>query len=280
MRFRPTLLAVAAVLLVAAACAGPGPGAGGTDAAGGPATGADPGDLLIAGAADLQPAFTLLGESFEDETGIEVAFDFGSSGQIAQRIIEGQPVDLFASADAGFVDRVLAAGVGDSDSRRTYAVGRIVLWSDADRFAGWTSLADVAADDEVRNVAIANPEHAPYGTAGQQALAATGTLDDLDGRLVFGENIADTQRLIETGNADVGIIALSLALAADERDVGAWFLLDEDLHEPLQQDLVVTASDAERAQRARRFVDHVDGEAGRAVMHRFGFLRPDEERDG
>ena len=255
--------ALAALLLLASAC-------GGGSAAG-------DGDLLIAAASDLQPAFTLLGARFEEETGIEVAFDFGSSGQIAQRLIEGQPVDLFASADAGFVDQVLAQGLGDPESRRTYAFGRIVLWSDADRWAGWTSLEDAVADGDVVNLAIANPEHAPYGVAGQQALAASGLLDDVADRLVFGENISDTQRLIETGNADVGILALSLAMAADERGAGEWLLLDEGLHAPLQQDLLVTASDAEQVASARRFVDLVESEQGREVMRRFGFVLPGEE---
>lgn len=263
MTWRPAAAVLAALLLATTACAG--------------ASRDGSGDLLVAGASDLQPAFTVLGEMFEARTGVEVAFDFGSSGQIAQRIVEGQPVDLFASADAGFVDAVLAEGVGDADSRLTYAFGRVVLWSDADRWAGWTSLQDVAADPDVVTVAIANPEHAPYGAAARQALDATGVLDDVADRLVLGENVSDTQRLIETGNADVGIIALSLAMAADERGAGEWLLLDEDLHEPLQQDLVVTAADADQAARARAFVDLVGSDDGRAVMRRFGFLLPGEE---
>jgi hypothetical protein len=99
-------------------------------------------------------------------------------------------------------------------------------------------------------------------------------------RLVFGENIADTQRLVETGNADVGVIALSLAIAADERGVGEWVLLDEALHDPLQQDLVVTKTDGDRAERARSFIALVDSERGREVMRRYGFLLPGDEGGG
>lgn len=240
------------------------------------AAGPDDDALLVAGASDLRPAFELLGERFTERTGTEVVFDFGSSGQVAQRIIEGQQVDLYASANAAFVDEVLDAGVGDRATRTTYAFGRLVVWSPQDRWAGWPDLAAAVTDREVTNLAIANPEHAPYGTAAQQALVRSGVDDEVAGRLVLGENITDTQRLIETGNADVGVIALSLARAADERDVGSWVLLDEQLHDPLQQDLVVTAADAERAERAADFAAFIDGPEGREVMRRFGFVRPDE----
>jgi molybdate transport system substrate-binding protein len=284
---RPVLAgAWAALALLSTSCAAAGTGSD----PGAPPTGAtddevaaspaEAGDLVIAGASDLNPAFTLLGEMFEEETGTDVVFDFGSSGQIAQRIIEGQPVDLFASANAGFVDQVVDAEVGDPGTRLTYAFGRIVLWADDARWRDWDTIEAAVADDEVRNFAIANPEHAPYGMAGRQALVAAGVLDAVDERLVLGENVSDTQRLIETGNADVGIIALSLAIAADERDVGEWSLIDASLHEPLQQDLVVTTDDPERAARAAEFVAFVASEDGREVMRRFGFLLPGEELDG
>jgi molybdate transport system substrate-binding protein len=232
--------------------------------------------LLVAAASDLRPAFEELGARYEAETGRPVTFDFGSSGQLAQRLVEGAPFDLFASADVGFVDRVVDAGIGDAATQRTYARGRIVIWSPEDAWRDWAALGDLASDDAIRNVAIANPEHAPYGRAAEEALDAAGVLPELRDRLVFGENISDTQRLVESGNADVGIVALSLAIAADERGVGRWVAIDEDLHGPLQQDLVVTASDPDRAEAARRFVDLVGDDAGREVMRRFGFLLPDE----
>jgi molybdate transport system substrate-binding protein len=232
--------------------------------------------LIVAAASDLRPAFEELGARYSAAGGPEVTFDFGSSGQLAQRIREGAPFDLFASADVAYVDDVVAAGLGDAATQRTYAFGRLVIWSPEDRWAGWEGLDDLAPDPDVTNVAIANPDHAPYGRAAHEALTATGTLDVVQDRLVLGENISDTQRLVETGNADVGIIALSLAIAADERGVGRWVEVDEDLHAPLQQDLVVTASDPDRAAAARAFADLIDGDEGREVMRRYGFLLPDE----
>jgi molybdate transport system substrate-binding protein len=262
-------LAAGVAVLVLAGCA-----------ATSPATGAD-GEvaLLVAAASDLRPAFEELGDRYAAAGGGEVTFDFGSSGQLAQRIREGAPFDLFASADVAYVDDVIGAGIGDASTQRTYAYGRLVIWSPEERWEDWRELTDLAEDGGISNLAIANPDHAPYGRAAQEALTTTGALGAVRDRLVLGENISDAQRLVETGNADVGIIALSLAIAADERGVGRWVEVDEDLHAPLQQDLVVTATDPERAAAARAFVALVDGEEGRAVMARYGFLLPGEEVD-
>lgn len=236
--------------------------------------------LLIAGAADLQPAFTVLGEQFEQATGEQVVFSFGSSGQLAQQLIEGAPMDLYASANVSFVEQVLDAGVGDPVTQATYAFGRITIWSPDGVWGDWQSLEDIGADDDIEFIAIANPEHAPYGLAAKEAFETAGLWDTVQPRLVFGENIADTQRLAASGNADVAIVALSLALAADEAGDGQWTLIDQDLHEPLQQDLVVTAEDPARAALADRFIEYVNSEDGRQVMRRFGFLLPGEEPTG
>jgi len=233
--------------------------------------------LLIAGASDLMPAFTLLGQQFEAATGERTVFSFGSSGQLAQQLIEGAPMDLYASANVSYVEQVLDAGVGDAATQATYAFGRITLWSPNKAWGDWQSLGDVADDPGIRIIAIANPEHAPYGLAAQQALQAAGLWDTVEPKLVYGESISDTQRLAATGNADVAIVALSLALAADETGDGMWILIDEALHEPLQQDLVVIAQDPDRAELAGRFIDYVNSEEGRRVMRRFGFFLPGEQ---
>lgn len=230
--------------------------------------------LLIAGASNLMPAFTELGADFEAATGEQVVFNFGSSGQLAQQIIEGAPMDLYASANVAFVEQVLAAGIGDPDTQTSYAFGRIVLWAPEDAWGGWDSLEAVAEDDDVDVIAIANPEHAPYGLAARQALGTAGLWTSLEPRLVYGEHISDTQRLAASGNADVAITALSLALAAEEAGDGMWTLLDDGLHAPLQQDLVVLASDPDRAALAERFIAFVTAGQGRQVMQRYGFGLP------
>jgi molybdate transport system substrate-binding protein len=229
--------------------------------------------LLVAAAADLRPAFLELGEAFEAATGQRVVFTFGSSGLLAQQLIEGAPMDLFTSASAAFVDSVLAAGVGDADTRATYAVGRLAIWSRHDRWGDWGTLAELAADD-VATIAIANPVHAPYGVVAVQALESAGVREAIEDRLVYGENIADTQRLAATGNADAALVALSLALASEEAGQGRFSLIDDALHDPIEQVLVVTAKNQARAAIAADFVAFLTGDEGHRVLRRLGFATP------
>lgn len=264
---RLAALAAAALLLLSSGC-------------GGGRVGASDEPLLVAAASDLGPAFTELAEDFTAATGHPVDLTFGSSGQLAQQIAGGAPHEVFASASTAFVDSVVAAGRGDDATRATYGYGRLVLWSTAGRWEGWTDLVDLAGDREVEVVAIANPAHAPYGAAAEEALAAAGVLDGVVDRLAYGQNVADAQRLAATGNADAAVVALSLALAGDERGEGRWELLDDALHAPLEQQLVVTAEDPGRAALAARFVAFVGSEQSRDVLRRFGFLLPGEEQGG
>jgi molybdate transport system substrate-binding protein len=268
---RTTTLVVVAAAAILSACT----------AAAEPSSQALPpgGALVVAAAADLVPAFTQLGARFEAATGVPVVFDFGSSGRLAQQAAAGAPFDLYASASADYVDRVLAAGIGDPSTRATYATGRLVAWSRADRWEGWASLDELLDDRSVTTIAIANPEHAPYGLAARQALETLGRWDATRERLVFGDNVADTQRVASSGDADVALVARSLALAADERGEGRWILLPAELHAPLRQDLVVLATDPARAALARRFAALVASEEGRAVMRRYGFVPPGEVVD-
>lgn len=231
--------------------------------------------LLVAAASDLRPAFDELGEEFEARTGERVVFSFGSSGQLAQQVIEGAPMDLYAAANADFVDRVLDAGRGRPQTRSTYAFGRLAIWSPASEEDGWETLEELAADPEAPTVAIANPEHAPYGAAARKAFQSAGAWQDVEPQVVFGQSVTDTHRLAATGNADVAVVSLSLALA--DGDTGRWSLVPDELYGPLRQDLVVTAEHPERAALARRFAEYVTGGPGRQTMRRHGFVR-DEER--
>ncbi len=262
---RPRLTRWLVAVLFVGAC---GTAAAPTDALTGDAA------LLVAGASDLRPAFEEIGELFAAETGHEVIFDFGSSGQLAQRIIEGAPVDVYASANVSFVDKVLESGVGDHATKATYAFGRITIWSVAEAWGGWIDLDDLVADSDITFLAIANPEHAPYGLAAKEALVSVGLWETIEPKLVFGENISDTQRLADTRDADAAIVALSLAIAAGDR--GEWVLIDEALHEPLEQALVVATDDPDRVEAATAFADFVNEPAGREVMTRFGFVLPGE----
>lgn len=225
--------------------------------------------ITVAAASDLRPAFEALGAEFTEATGTEIVFSFGSSGLLREQIVNGAPFDVFASANVAFVDDVVAAGRGDPDTLADYALGRIVLWA-ADGIPLPERIEDLA-DTTYRRIAIANPTHAPYGLAAEQALERAGVLDAVDDRLVYGENISDTHRLAISGNVDVAIVALSLAIA----NGAPYTLVPEDLHEPLRQALVVTATGSS-APAAREFATFLGSPAGRAVMNRFGFTLPGE----
>lgn len=261
--------------LLAAAC-GASDGAVGTDASAGNGSppGSPPvGELTVAAASDLRLAFEELGESFEADTGTTVTFSFGSSGQLAGQIMNGAPFDLFASANIDFVDEIVDAGKADGSTSATYAFGRIVVFSPSEGPDAVTTL-DGLADAGIRHVAIANPDHAPYGVAAEQALRAAGVYDAVRPKLVLGENVSDTLRLATTGNADAAIVALSLVITGDD---GSWALIDESLHEPLEQALVVTGVDPDRTATAQAFADYVSSQAGREVMNRHGFVLPGED---
>jgi molybdate transport system substrate-binding protein len=227
-------------------------------------TSTDAQELLVAAASDLRPAFEEIGRQFESDHDAEVTFSFGSSGLLAQQVIRGAPFDVFVAANEQFVDDVIAASVGRGETKQRYAIGRLAMWSGVDGDSP-ASVEDLALP-RFRRIVIANPEHAPYGIAARQALEAAGVFDAVQDRLVYGESVSDAQRIVETGNADVGIIALSLAMAAG----GTHTLVPMALHAPLVQSLVVTATDANE-RLARKFTAFVTGPRGREIMARNGF---------
>lgn len=230
-------------------------------------------EITVAAASDLRPAFEELGAMFETDTGIAVRFSFGSSGQLREQILNGAPFDLFASANVEFVDEVIDAGRGVAGTKADYALGRIVLW--APPGAELPTAIGQLTDARFRRIAIANPKHAPYGLAARQALEAAGIYAAIEPRLVYGESISDTFRIAESGNAEVGIVALSLAIA----DGGDYTLVPAELHDPLEQALVVTAR-GPTGEAATRFAGFLGSPQGRAVMIRYGFVLPGDPISG
>ena len=232
---------------------------------------ARPQPLIVSAATNLTPAFTELGQRFEAETGIPVTFNFGSSGKLTQQIEEGAPVDLFAAANEEYIDELAAEGLILPDSRALYALGRLTLWTPADSDLSLERIEDLARP-EVRQVAMANPTHAPYGVAAREALQNAGVWEAVQPKLVFGENIAQTLQLAETGGVDAALMALSLSLTSD----GRWTLLPDDLYTPLAQELAVIAG-AEHEETAWRFAAFVNSPEARPIMRKYGFILPDEE---
>lgn len=227
--------------------------------------------VRVAAAADLTTAFEELGRAFERRTGRTVTFSFGSTGLLARQLQEGAPFDLFAAANASFVDQAVAAGACDGSTKTPYARGRIAAYT---RRGGPTPPARLEdlADDRFRRIAIANPEHAPYGQAAREALESLGLFGRVEPRLVLGENVRQTFQFAETGNADVAIVALSLVMEDRENP---WLLIDDALHRPIDQALAVCVHGANR-EGGEAFAAFVASEEGRAVMRRYGFLLPGE----
>lgn len=225
--------------------------------------------LLVAAAANLQFAFTEMGERFEAETGTAVTFSFSSSGNLTTQIENGAPFDLFAAADEAFIDRLAEQSLIFPDSKQVYAQGQLVLA--VNREAGITavSLTDLLADD-IRQIAIANPEHAPYGRAAQQALQNAGLWEQLQPKIVYAENVRQALQFIQTGDAQAGLIARAIA---DVPEINVT-LLPVNLHQPLKQALAIPNS-APHPNNARAFADFVTSADGRAIMERYGFATID-----
>lgn len=233
--------------------------------------------ITVSAAADLTYAFTEIGRQFEAETGHKVVFNFGSTGQLSQQIEQGAPVDLFAAANVSYIEELERKGLILPGTRQLYARGRITLWTRADSPLQITRVEDLVRP-EIMRIAIANPDHAPYGVAAREAMQTAGVWGAVQPKLVFGENVRQTLQYAETGNVDVAIVALSLSVpaAAAEGGAGRWVLIPDELHQPIDQALaVIKGTQHEAASRA--FAAFINGPQGRPVMRKYGFILPGEE---
>jgi len=233
-------------------------------------------DLTIAAASDLNFAFKEIIAGFERETGIDIKLSLGSSGNFYAQIQNGGPFDLYFSADVGFPKKLEEAGMVVPGSLYQYAIGRVVVWVrnqspvDVER-EGIRALLDPS----IRKIAIANPKHAPYGRAAVAALHHYKLYDQVKDKLVLGENISQAAQYVESGAADVGIIALSLALAPSMKGAGKHWVIPSETHPPLVQGAVILR-DSKHQVEARKFVAYVGRAEGREIMRRYGFVLPDE----
>jgi molybdate transport system substrate-binding protein len=230
--------------------------------------------LRVAAAADLSRAFAEVGAAYEKKTGQRVVFSFGASGLLQRQIAEGAPFDVFAAADVSFADAAVRAGACRADSRAIYATGRIVLFPAKDAAFKPRTLADLA-DPRVTKIAIANPEHAPYGKAARQAMQRAGVWDKVQGKLVFGENVQQTLQFALTGNVDAAIVAHSLTIgtAGDPADVAP---IPAALYDPLEQALVVCSNGKAGVEQGERFAQFLQSVEGHAIMRKYGFVLPSE----
>jgi molybdate transport system substrate-binding protein len=245
-----------------------------------PQTAAKPcGTITVAAASDLTYAMREIAANFEKATGCAVRLSMGSSGNFLTQIENGAPFDLFFSADIAYPKKLEAEGLAVPGSTYLYAVGKIVLWtrkdSRVDVSKGFYALRDL----EVQNIAIANPQHAPYGRAAEEALRRAGMYDAVKDRLVLGENISQAAEFVESGNADAGIVALSLTLSPAMKDKGRAWIVPENLYTPIQQGAVIVRG-ASNPEGAKQFLDYIRMPATAAVLARYGFALPGNISDG
>ena len=222
-------------------------------------------ELHVAAAADLIPAFEEMGRQFEASHKTKVVFSFGSTGLLTRQIENGAPMDVFAAASVDFINELEQKGLILPDSKSVYARGRITLWTRKDSQLKVEKINDLASND-VKRIAIANPDHAPYGTAAREALQAAGIWDAVKEKLVYGDNIRQTLQFAETGNVDVAIVALSLSKGSD----GKWMLIPAELHKPIYQALAVIKGTKDE-QTARAFADFITGPNGQSILAKYGF---------
>lgn len=229
--------------------------------------------ITIAAAADLKFALDEIVVLFnKTHPADRVETIYGSSGKLHVQIRQGAPFDLYFSADIAYPLALKAEGFAASDVQ-PYAVGRIVLWCPS-RDAARMTLADLT-EPAIRKIAIANPKHAPYGKRAEEALRAVGIWEKIEARLVYGENVAQTAQFVQTGNAQAGIIALSLALSPELAKQGGYALIPDNLHQPLEQGFIITRHAADNLL-AQAFARFMAGKEVREIMTRYGFVLPGE----
>ncbi|WP_347310293.1 molybdate ABC transporter substrate-binding protein [Defluviimonas sp. SAOS-178_SWC] len=217
---------------------------------------------LVAVATNFRPVVEALAPAFEGETGHRIELSAAATGKLAAQVEAGAPFDVFLAADTTTPDRLVSEGFADSESRFTYAVGQLVLWS-ANPAA---DLGDpTAALRAARHIAIANPEIAPYGKAAMQSLAFMG-LPDLSDKFVTGENIGQTHALVASRAAELGFVAGS----AVTDGTGTGWTVPADHHDPIRQDAVLLAH-GEGNPAASAFLAYLRSDAARAVIARFGY---------
>lgn len=232
--------------------------------------------ISVAAAADLVFCLEEVDASFEKtHPDLKIEVTAGSSGGFFAQIQNGAPFDIFLSADLDYPRKLVEAGLAEKESLTTYAIGRIVLWTtkpDLDVKRGLQLLTDPA----VHKVAIANPEHAPYGRAAKAALEHEKLWETLQPKIVLGENIAQTLQFVQSGNADAGLIAKSLALAPKLSGKGHSFEVPESFHPQIEQAAVITKHGGASAG-PKAYLAYLLSPEARAVLDRYGFQVPREK---
>jgi molybdate transport system substrate-binding protein len=233
--------------------------------------------LTIAAASDMRFAMEPLRARFlEEHPDVDLRITFGSSGQLCSQILAGAKFDMFLSADMSFPERIIHADLANKSELFWYANGRLVLWFKRDRNWGEDQAElKLLLEEQVKHVAIANPEHAPYGRAAVQAIKHYGLFDQVREKLVFGDNVAQATQFVESGAADVGLIAKSLSLSQSHQEQGVAIDVAREAYEPMRQSGIVL-KDCSSINLARAMKDLLVSEWGQNILEEYGLGREDD----
>jgi molybdate transport system substrate-binding protein len=233
------------------------------------------GEITVAAAADLTFAFKDVAARFQKETGNSVKLSYGSSGNFFSQIKNGAPYDMFFSADVDYPRKLEAAGLTQPGTLYEYAAGKIVIWVPSRSPLDINSGLKVLLDRGIHKIAIANPQHAPYGRAAVAAMTHEGIYERVRPKLVLGENISQTAQFVQSGNADIAILALSLAVAPAMKDKGRYFEIPAGDYPPIIQAVVILKAAHDQAA-AEQLLKFLKEPAGVALMEQYGFTPPRE----
>jgi molybdate transport system substrate-binding protein len=232
-------------------------------------------ELTVAAAADLSSALQEVATNYEKRVGVAVKLSFGASGALTQQIENGAPFDIFFSADMDYPRQLITAGQADAATLYRYAVGELVLWAPADSPLDFEKKKiTVLLDPLVKKISIANPQHAPYGRAAVATLKHYNLYEKISEKIVMGENVAQAAQFVESGNAQVGFVALAHALAPAMQGKGKYWRVPAEAYPQLDQGVVIISRSLHKTD-AVAFLEYIKTAEAAAVLRRYGFSLPE-----
>ena len=232
-------------------------------------------EITVAAAADLQFAMQEVGTLFQQESGKTVKLIYGSSGNFAQQLQNGAPFDMFFSANLDYPRQLEAAGLTEPGTFYQYAIGKIVVWVPNDSKLDLSSGLKALLNPSIKKIAIANPQHAPYGKAAVAAMQKENIYDQVKDKFVLGENISQTASFVASGSADVGIIALSLALSPNMKDKGRYAEVPAGDYPAIEQACVIMRS-SKNKDIAQQVLKFIQSPPIRELFKKYGFAIPNQ----
>ena len=236
-----------------------------------------PKTITVAAAADLSAALKEIGENYEKQSGVKLKLSFSASETLTEQIHNHAPFDVFLSADMDYPRQLVSRGEAESGSLYRYAIGKLALWAPADSPLDVEHRGmNVMADASVKKIAIANPQHAPYGRAAVAALKHVGLYEQVSDRLVLGENVSQAAQFVESGNAQVGFVAMAFAVSPAMQGKGKYWEIPQAAYPPLEQGVVVIKRSRHKKE-AMAFVAYIKTKPVADVLARYGFTVPDQK---